>query len=126
MATDLERAVIEAARALRKTQMSAEASALFKAVDALDAGQDPEVREVGWHEVTEGDQLRSAKTGLFWEVIGVDRLIQGRRIVIRRGGNTAMITRPTEAEPMAFVKRGATGKAVDVFVEVFASGSGTV
>ncbi len=124
MATELERAVIEAARALRREGAFAreEIDAVIDAVKALDAGQDPEIQEIGWHEISEGDQLRSAKTGLFWEVIGVLKMRSGYKIGIRRAGNRGEISRPTTAEPTAFVKRGQAGKAVEMFVNVFTSG----
>lgn len=123
--TPLERAVIEAARAYLATldrYGTADDAELAAAVKALDAAPVSEVQEIGWHELAEGDQLRSAKTGLFWEVVGILKVRSGYKIGIRRDGNRADIGRPTPAEPTAFVKRGATGKAVETFVNVFSSG----
>jgi len=132
--TELERAVIEAARAyvaedpmgLIERNGDGFAVNLKRAIDALDAGQDPEIQEIGWHEVAEGDQLRSTKTGKFYEVLGNDKKWDGtRRIGVKMPSQVQLITRPTEAEPTAFVKRGQAGKAVAVFVEVFSSGEAT-
>jgi len=120
--TELERAVIEAARSFCRAEDGAKES-LWTAVQALDAGQDPEVREIGWHEVVEGDRIKSVKTGKFYEVDDTFKFGKEFKISVRTGPDNAVtITRPTEAEPTAFVKRGQTGKAVDVFVEVFSSG----
>ena len=122
-ASPLERAVIEAARSFAKDPSYEHTCALWDAVDALDAAQDPEVREVGWHEVAEGDQLKSIKNGKFYPVASTQKNRDGYRIVIAlSAGSVRAITRPTPEEPTAFVKRGQTGAAVDMFVNVFTSG----
>ena len=122
VATELERAVIEAARALAHATADDELmTRLLYAVQALDAGQDPAVREIGWYEVVEGDRLKSVKTGDFYEVTAAYGSRTARKIGVNVNGKVQMITRPIEGEPTAFVKRGATGQAVDVFVEVFSS-----
>jgi hypothetical protein len=41
---------------------------------------------------------------------------------IKLAGIVRPIVRPTPAEPQAVVRRGATGRAVDVWVEVLSSG----
>ena len=131
---DLQKAVIEAARAyvrsdpynLIGSQSDPAPVALAGAIDALEVwekAQDPEVREIGWHEVAEGDQLKSVKTGKFYPVLRVETVLTDARITIELSqGRHTTITRPIKDEPTAFVKRGATGKAVDVFVDVFSSG----
>jgi hypothetical protein len=123
----LERAVIEAARSAMKNPAN-DLVALQRAIDALEsweATQDPEVREIGWHEVAEGDQLKSVKTGKFYPVLGTLKVRAGYRITIQvtpGAGGTKQITRPAPDEPSAFVKRGQAGTAVDIFVNVFSSG----
>jgi len=120
--TPQERAVIEAARAWRRrTRVDPRADALFfEAIDALDT---PDAEQsISWRELAEGDHLKSAKTGVFWEVISVHAMRDGYKIGIRLGGKRALITRPTLAEPEAIVRRGQTGRAVDMFVNVFSSG----
>ena len=131
-ANPLERAVIEAARRYRLESSdpqwidSPTARSLVEAVAALEAWeetQDPEVCEVGWHEVAEGDQLKSVRNGKFYPVLRVQSVPGGgRRITIRAGEKPISVDRPSPAEPSAFVKRGAVGAAVDVFVNVFTSG----
>lgn len=132
-ANPLERAVIDAARSLAEfhasmnvPHASSPAVALDAAVKALaawEATQDPEAREIGWHEVAEGDQLKSIKNGKFYLVDSTLAVAGGRvRILIRTGSTLTPIIRPTDAEPSAFVKRGQAGAAVDVFVNVFSSG----
>lgn len=127
----LERAVIEAARSWRHATPATIDHVnrdLIEAVDALEAWeatQDPEVREIGWHEVAEGDLLKSVKTGKFYPVLGVLKVRQGYLITIQvtpGAGGTKQVTRPTEEERTAFVKRGQAGEAVDMFVNVFSSG----
>jgi hypothetical protein len=128
--TPLERAVIEAARAyvssdpynLIGSESDPAPVALARAVKSLDRATDPEIREVSWHLVAEGDQVRSAKNGKFYPVLSVLKVRGGTRVVIQAGTTQVPIQRPTPQEPMAFVKRGAAGAAVDVFVNVFSSG----
>ena len=129
-ANPLERAVIDAARFWRRAtttiELSDRALSVRKAVEALEAweaGQDPEVREIGWHEVAEGDALKSVKNGKFYPVLSTLKVRGGYRITIALGpGRHTAITRPTPEEPSAFVKRGQAGAAVDIFVDVFSSG----
>lgn len=121
---ELEKAVIEAARKAVHEYFAGtlQGTQLAQAVEAWEKAQDPEVQEVGWHEVCEGDRLKSMKTGLFYEVEYVITLRDGKSRQIKLADIEKRITRPTEAEPTAFVKRGAAGKAVDIFVDVFSSG----
>jgi len=119
MTTRLERAVIEAARAYVRSDpynMIASESdptpvALARALDTLDADG---TTEIEWHELAEGDQLKSVKNGRFYEVTGVVALKDGHHITL--SGIPKPIVRPTPAEPRAIVKRGATGRAVDLFI----------
>ncbi len=79
--------------------------------------------DIAWHEVAEGDELRSAKNGKYYPVTGVIAL-QGdhTQITIDLAGSLKAIVRPTAEEPRAIVRRGATGRAIGTFVNVFTSG----
>jgi hypothetical protein len=123
----LERAVIETARthvkALRSGQGPSGQQALISAVLALETADLPQ--EIGWHLVAEGDEIRSANNGRFYLVVGVVALAgepAAWRIKIQTGTTQSVITRPSEKEPMAHVRRGQVGRAVDVFVSVLSSG----
>jgi hypothetical protein len=113
--TRLERAVIEAARRwevkMRDGLWDGVVGDLINAVQALDADG---TTEIEWHELAEGDQLKSVKNGRFYEVTGVIALKDGHHITL--AGVPKPIVRPAPAEPRAFVKRGATGRAVDLFI----------
>lgn len=130
MTNSLERAVIEAARshvkALESGQGPTGQRALVDAVCALqvhERAQEPAVKAIAWHEVTEGDQLRSAKNGRFYPVLKTLRVRGGKfEITIDLAGTSKAIVRPTAEEPDATVRRGLAGSAVDVFVNVFSSG----
>jgi hypothetical protein len=82
-------------------------------------------REISWSSLVEGDRLKSIKTGKFYEV---ERVYQERhpgragQYRIKLAGIDKVVFRPTEAEPTAIVQRGATGNAVDVWIEVLSSG----
>lgn len=134
MATNqYERAVIEAARSYVRSDpyglIGSEADpapvGLAQAVAALDAYHaklEPKVTERGWHEVAEGDHLKSVKNGRFYPVVKVLKVRKGYEITIEAGGKQTTITRPTAAEPSATVRRGGTGDAVDLLTHVFSSG----
>ena len=80
-------------------------------------------RRIPWWELVEGDQLKSVKTGKFYEVESVLALnTNPTSYRIRLAGIKNPISRPTDAEPEAIVKRGPTGQAVDVWIEVLSSG----
>jgi hypothetical protein len=131
---DFERAVIEAALSWQDSPEAMRAEGFFaplsSAVDALrvhraqlDAAG---VEELPWHRVAVGDELRS-KRGTFFPVIRVKREWEmgqstGKHLItVDINGTAKQITRPTPAEPMAVVRRGDDGKAVDLFVNVFES-----
>lgn len=78
-------------------------------------------KQVEWREVVAGDQLKSVKNGKFYEVLGTTKVQGGYAIRLQLEGGPRTVTRPTPAEPTAVVLRGETGRAVDVFVEVFSS-----
>jgi len=126
----LERAVIAAARSfahdaswMQGDPFPRALSDAIEALEAWEATQAPEVREIGWHEVAEGDLLKSVKNGKFYPVVSVQKNRDGYRIAIQLNPQSVMaVTRPSAAEPSAFVKRGQAGAAVDVFVNVFSSG----
>lgn len=121
----LERAVIEAARAYGHDDTTVVThNALIDALTALErweATQPPEVMELGWHELAEGDELRSVKNGQFYPVRRTLAILGGK-VEITLQGVPKAITRPTEAEPTAWVRRGTTGVAVDTITHVFSSG----
>ena len=124
----LERAVIDAARSMVHSWRSGDLDPSFVAdaveiLEAWEATQDPEVLEIGWHEVAEGDLLRSVKNGKFYPVVSAQKNRDGYRIAIQLNPQSVMaVTRPSAKEPSAFVKRGQAGAAVDIFVNVFSSG----
>lgn len=117
----LERAVIEAARrwAADPSQDDRLTDAVLR-LEAWERTQDPTVVEIGWHEVAEGDQLKSIKNGKFYPVTGSLKVKDGYAISVQ--GAPKPIVRPTAAEPTATVRRGPTGSAVDTFTHVFSSG----
>lgn len=78
-------------------------------------------KSVEWSAVVAGDELKSVKNGKFYPVLGTTKVRDGYAIRVQLEGGPRTITRPTPAEPRAIVRRGETGKAVDVFVEVFSS-----
>lgn len=117
----LERAVIAAARSYSRGEISGEKfNNAVRALEAWEATQLPEVMEIGWHELAEGDALRSAKNGRFYEVTNVLKVKAGYEIKLN--GVPNKISRPTPAEPTAWVQRGTTGTAVDTLTHVFSSG----
>lgn len=105
--------------------MSAEAAALFKAIDALEEHERTRaaagVAEIDWTLVTAGDEIRG-KSGAFFPVLGTQQI--GGQVKVRIGlpGGPRTITRPHPEEPFATVRRGPDGAAVDEFVNVFSSG----
>lgn len=119
----LERAVIAAARRWANgLPSSGHGQALIQAVQRLEAWerqQDPIVTEVGWHELAEGDLLRSAKSGRFFAVTKTLKVKAGYSIEVQ--GAPKPFIRPTPAEPTAWIKRGPTGSAVDTLTHVFSS-----
>jgi hypothetical protein len=121
----LERAVIEAAKVFVQAAGYEGEASLVEAIADLEAHertQDPTVAERGWHEVTEGDHLRSIKNGKFYPVVGILKVQRGKyQVVLLVAGQRQMVTRPTDAEPTAWVKRGPTGEAVDTITHVFSS-----
>jgi hypothetical protein len=128
MATNqYERAVIEAARVLaREGYYDHDAArAVIEASNALDAYHaqlEPKVSERGWHEVAEGDHLKSVKNQKFYPVVKVLKVRKGYEITLKMPTGELTITRPTAAEPSATVRRGGTGDAVDLLTHVFSSG----
>lgn len=81
-----------------------------------------EEQEISWSHLTEGDQLKSVKNGRFYPVRKVQAIMGGKVKIELDIPGSKPIERPTAAEPKAWVKRGQTGEAVDMFVQVFASG----
>lgn len=117
--TPQERAVIEAARLLYRnpSDLMARAAAVMAAIERLDAANTG--TEIGWHEVAEGDELRSPNNGKFYPVLAATSTTQGYRIKLQTGSKETVITRPTESEPTARVRRGQVGQAIDVVKVVF-------
>jgi hypothetical protein len=73
-----------------------------------------------WSSLVEGDQVKSVRNGKFYEVESTAKMMDGYHIKLT--GIAKPIMRPTPAEPKAVVRRGATGRAVDVWVDVLSSG----
>lgn len=75
-------------------------------------------QEITWGEVVESDEIYSAKTGRWYEVIEVRA--RGARVAIRA------VNLPKVIEPLATdkvtVRRGATGEAVDMMISILYSG----
>lgn len=119
-----ERAVIEAARVVRREGAFAldEIEALMAAVDALDAQAAAGTAEIEWTLVVAGDEIQG-KSGAFFPVLGTQQI--GGQVKVRIGlpGGPKTITRPHPEEPFATVRRGPDGAAVDEFVNVFSSGA---
>jgi len=131
---DFERAVIKAARDLVRSEdgdlrewiepLRSHVLALEEHKQAMAATG---ISEVGWHLVTEGDELKG-KSGAFFRVVATKREWKMGRptgnflITVKLPSGDKVLTRPTESEPMATVRRGDTGTAVDNIVHVFTSG----
>lgn len=126
-ANELERAVIAAARILAREgcfdhDAAREVIEATQRLEAYEAGQDPTVAERGWHEVVAGDEVKSIKTSRFYRVLGTLKLAGGSyRITLQTGDKQTSVTRPTEAEPTATVRRGPDGKAADLLTTVIVS-----
>jgi hypothetical protein len=118
---NLERAVIAAARRWANgIPSSGHGQELIQAVKRYEASLTPGEQEIGWHELAEGDQLKSRKNGRFYPVTHVLKVTKGYEITL--AGLERRIMRPTKEEPSAIVKRGQAGQAVDTLVHVFSSG----
>jgi hypothetical protein len=130
MATNqYERAVIEAARSWCEHVETDGLQGLYgplmdalEALDAYHAAAEPKVTERGWHEVAEGDHLKSVRNQKFYPVVKVLKVRKGYEITLKMPTGELTITRPTAAEPSATVRRGGTGDAVDLLTHVFSSG----
>jgi|SRR6185503_1177684 len=138
-ANELERAVIEAARALVSSEpfnlcqkfnlcqnewVAIDLATAVQTLDAWQATQDPTVKERGWHEVAEGDELRG-NNGTFYPVIRTLKVQRGKyEVIVRVDGTPTQLIRPGphDKNPTAWVRRGAAGAAVDIITHVFASG----
>lgn len=128
----LERAVIEAARAFcagvgpgsltevaAKDQLYARVKALELHEKAMATG---DIREIDWSLVAVGDEVQG-KSGTFYPVTATRATVgYSYQITIRMAQGERTITRPSESQPMATVRRGQDGAAVDVLVNVFTSG----
>jgi hypothetical protein len=121
-----ERAVIEAAKAYGLDDGADRHNALIGALDALatyEATLTPGVKEIDWHEVTEGDELQGSDGTTFRPVLKTLKARGGRyEITVKLNTGPKTLVRPTKEAPSATVRRGAAGQAVDVFVNVFSSG----
>lgn len=129
-ANPYERAVIEAARSWRKRRVvdHVQDAYFYQAIDALiahEASLAPGIIvALDWHLVVEGDELRGAN-GKFYPVVRTLKVRRGLyEIVVQLPTGPKVLTRPTEKDPAATVRRGATGQAVDQFVHVFSSNAG--
>jgi hypothetical protein len=125
----LERAVIEAARAWHDSVQCRRAEGFFPPLaEALDALKEHEkamaagIREIDWSLVAVGDEVQG-KSGTFYPVLRAVKVGDKYVIQIRMLNGDYTITRPSESQPMATVRRGQDGRAVDVFVDVLSSGN---
>ena len=129
---ELEHAVIEAAKAWRAADTYPPpgyiVAALMSAVTTLNDYERSQAAAgisegVAWNTIAVGDQVKG-KTG-FYPVTDALALAASKvRLTINVRGDHKVITRPTEAEPTATVKRGPDGTAVQTFVNVFSSKEG--
>lgn len=128
---EFERAVIEAARTwrtAREEHRMPRATELLDALAALDeherAQREAGISEgVAWRTVAVGDAVRG-KSGTFFKVEKVQAIAGGKTLLtLRLPSGPHQITRPSESELTATVKRGPDGRAVQEFVNVFTSGS---
>ncbi len=122
--TPAEKAVIEAAiawRQAREDRRMPMATELLATLDALDAERSALTtteKEITWGEVVTEDEIFSAKTGKWYEVITVIRA--GDRVKITAKGLPKVIT--PLASGSVKVRRGPSGEAADVLIEVLSSG----
>lgn len=98
---NLERAVIAAARAYVAQLFTTDHGRqnhgeLEEAVAAYEASLTPGEKEIGWHELAEGDELKSRKNGRFYPVTKVLKVKAGYEITL--AGVPNKIVRPNEAE----------------------------
>lgn len=99
---------------------------LGSALNALErerAAGEPRVSERTWAEVVEGDEIYSARTGRWYEVIESRRQTEERMAIMAKG--LPKILKPKAADPVR-LKRGASGDAADVLVSVLISGPATM
>ena len=79
-----------------------------------------EDQEIAWGLVVESDQVYSARTDRWYEITQV--VTDGSDVKVRMAGISKQIIKSKEEKVR--VRRGPTGKAVDVFIEVMYSGPG--
>ncbi len=77
-----------------------------------------ETRTTTWRHVVESDEVFSERTKKFYPVVQVSSSAAGVRVFMK-GIPKAVMRKPDD--PVT-VRRGATGKAVDVFLDVLYSG----
>lgn len=129
---DLERTVIEAARRFANgIPSSGHGQELITAVKRLEQFEREQaaagISEVEWALVAEGDELRS-NSGAFYPVVATKRewkmgSATGKFLItVQLTAGPKVLTRPSLTAPMATVRRGRSGKAVDTIVHVMSSG----
>lgn len=79
-------------------------------------------QEIPWGLVVESDHVYSQAHDRWYEVISTERLLDGVHAVIQMPSGPVQFTQPHNKEVL--VRRGDTGKAVDVFIEIIRSGKG--
>lgn len=121
--TPAERVVVETARrwysrvAEDGPHADEELCEAIRALEAERSAGGPAVTEqpMAWDQVVEGDEIYSDKTGKWYHVTESGAMPGGRRKIVTR-------ELPKPIRPMAsagvLVRRGETGKAVDVFASV--------
>jgi hypothetical protein len=120
--TPAEKAVIDAAMIWADNRNVFEAGQIL--VDACDALT--EAREAApaesmrpWSEIVTEDEIYSTKTGKWYRVLETAQLDDGQ-IRVRLDRMWQQFTNPATAEVRC--RRGESGQAVDVFIDVFRSG----
>lgn len=113
--TLLERAVVDAAIRWDLDALGAAVNALLAEREAKsDAGQ-----EYTWGEVVEGDEVFIPATKRWWLIIESRRHQDGRMRIIAKGAPKILTPDPATTVTL---RRGQSGKAVDVFNSIMISG----
>lgn len=78
-------------------------------------------QEVPWGQVVESDQIYSAKLDRWYDVVSTVRRKEGVVVTVAGQGDKRVTMNPQDPHGLVTVRRGTTGKVVDIFVEVMSS-----
>lgn len=120
--TPAEKAVIEAAMIWADNRNVFEAGQiLVNACDALTEAREAAPAESmrPWSEIVTEDEIYSTKTGKWYRVLATVQMTNGT-VAVQLEGVSKPFTNPATAEVLC--RRGESGQAVDVFIDVFRSG----